>query len=91
MNVFVEPTGRRIQPFDDPIGETPVCNRSLAQWQAQAFGEAGAWIAAWRRAPCRARADSPVSAAGEGKCARMRQDLAPGLMPCGRIPAVPDG
>ncbi len=52
MNVFVEPTGRRIQPFDDPIGETPVCNRTLAQWQAQAFEEAGLRRILRREPPC---------------------------------------
>lgn len=52
MNVFVEPTGRRIQPFDDPIGETPVCNRSLAQWQTQAFAEAGLRRIPRRETPC---------------------------------------
>jgi carbonic anhydrase/acetyltransferase-like protein (isoleucine patch superfamily) len=41
VRVFVEPTGRRIAPFDDPIGETPVLNRPLREWQARAFSEAG--------------------------------------------------
>ncbi|MBM4319189.1 MAG: hypothetical protein FJ125_04335 [Deltaproteobacteria bacterium] len=39
--VFVQATGRRIQPFDDPLGETPIQNRPLAEWQARAFAEAG--------------------------------------------------
>ncbi|MFH2010111.1 MAG: hypothetical protein ABI333_26170 [bacterium] len=41
MRVYVEPTGRRIQPFDDPVGDTPVCNRPLRAWQAEAFSSAG--------------------------------------------------
>jgi len=52
MNVFVEPTGRRIQPFDDPIGETPICNRPLSQWQARAFREAGLRRIPRREPPC---------------------------------------
>lgn len=41
MNVYVEPTGRRIQPFDDPVAETPIQNRPLAAWQEEAFRAAG--------------------------------------------------
>ena len=41
MNVFVQPTGRRIEPFGDTPGESPVMNRPLATWQAEAFVAAG--------------------------------------------------
>jgi hypothetical protein len=44
--VTVEATGRRIQPFDDPIGEVLIANRPLAHWQALAFREAGLEVAA---------------------------------------------
>ncbi len=41
MNVFVEPTGRRIEPFGDPAGETPVNNRPLSAWLDEAIAGAG--------------------------------------------------
>jgi hypothetical protein len=37
MNVQIVITGRRIEPFNDPIGDTPVLNRSLRDWQEEAF------------------------------------------------------
>ncbi len=39
--VYVEETGRRIEPFLDPIGDTPICFRPLREWQADAFRDAG--------------------------------------------------
>jgi carbonic anhydrase/acetyltransferase-like protein (isoleucine patch superfamily) len=39
--VAVEATGRRIQPFDDAIGETLIANQPLSYWQELAFREAG--------------------------------------------------
>jgi hypothetical protein len=50
--VFVESTGRRIAPFDDPIGETPILNKPLAQWQADAFAEARLSLSASLAPPC---------------------------------------
>ena len=41
MQVKVTATGRRIEPFDDPPGEVLIHNRTLAQWQAEAFEELG--------------------------------------------------
>ena len=41
MRVYVEPTGRRIAPFDDPVGETPIGNRPLSHWQDKAIADAG--------------------------------------------------
>lgn len=38
--VFVEQTGRVIEPFRDAIGETPILNRPLMAWQAKAFADA---------------------------------------------------
>ena len=51
-SVFIEPTGRCIAPFDDPIGETPVLNRPLREWQAQAFAEAGLVPSPVLQRPC---------------------------------------
>lgn len=39
--VYVEPSGRRVMPFDDPPGDVLVGNRPLAAWQEEAFAEAG--------------------------------------------------
>ena len=50
--VFLEPTGRRIQPFDDPIGETPILNRPLSWWQSRALDEAGLTRIEQPRPPC---------------------------------------
>lgn len=33
MDVHVEATGRRIAPFDDPVGDVPIANRPLSAWQ----------------------------------------------------------
>lgn len=52
VRVFVEPTGRRIAPFDDPIGETLILNRPLHEWQAQAFAEAGLVQSPSMEPPC---------------------------------------
>lgn len=35
MRVRVEPTGRRIAPFDDPVAEIPIANRPLSVWQEE--------------------------------------------------------
>jgi carbonic anhydrase/acetyltransferase-like protein (isoleucine patch superfamily) len=50
--VFVEPTGRRIQPFDDPIGATPILNRPLQEWQAEAFSDADLIVVPTLEPPC---------------------------------------
>lgn len=52
VRVFVEPTGRRIAPFDDPIGDTLVLNRPLRQWQAEAFSNAGLVVVPTLDPPC---------------------------------------
>ncbi|MCA9541058.1 MAG: hypothetical protein KC620_19290, partial [Myxococcales bacterium] len=41
VRVFVEPSGRRIEPFDDPPGEVLIGNRRLADWLDAAIREAG--------------------------------------------------
>lgn len=50
--VYVQPTGRRVAPFNDEMGEVMIGNRPLAQWQAEAFAQAGLTVIAERRAPC---------------------------------------
>jgi hypothetical protein len=51
-NVYVEPTGRLIEPFNDPVGATPVHNRPLADWQKDAFRDAGLHPVDRLRPPC---------------------------------------
>lgn len=41
VNVFVQSTGRRIEPFGDPPGEVPIQNRLLADWQQEMIARAG--------------------------------------------------
>ena len=41
MKVYVEPTGRRIAPFDDPPGEALIGNRRLADRLDEAMRDAG--------------------------------------------------
>ena len=41
MNVFVQPTGRRIDPFGDSPGEVLILNRPLSAWQRDALVGAG--------------------------------------------------
>lgn len=52
MNVFIEPTDRRIAPFDDPIGDVRIHNRALSYWQERAIAEAGLTVIASREPPC---------------------------------------
>lgn len=52
MNVFVQPTGRRIEPFGDPVVETPILNRPLSTWQAEAFRAAGLQVVERLAPPC---------------------------------------
>jgi acetyltransferase-like isoleucine patch superfamily enzyme len=39
--VYVQPTGRRIAPFGDPVGEVPIANRPLSAWLHDAITDAG--------------------------------------------------
>ncbi|MCB9542710.1 MAG: hypothetical protein H6703_09710 [Myxococcales bacterium] len=52
MKVFVEPTGRRIAPFDDPPGEALIGNRRLADRLDDAIREAGLTRIDRLEAPC---------------------------------------
>ncbi|MBX2800011.1 MAG: hypothetical protein KTR31_20185 [Myxococcales bacterium] len=40
-SVFVQPTGRRVAPFDEPPTELLILDRRLGQWQDEAIAEAG--------------------------------------------------
>ncbi len=46
VRVFVEPTGRRIEPFGDPPGEALIHNRPLSAWQRDAFDALGLEVVA---------------------------------------------
>lgn len=39
MNVYIEPSGRLIAPFDDPPSETLILNRPLSDWRAEALAD----------------------------------------------------
>ena len=41
MQVYIEPSGRRIAPFNDDAGDTLIRNRPLSQWQRDAIADAG--------------------------------------------------
>jgi carbonic anhydrase/acetyltransferase-like protein (isoleucine patch superfamily) len=50
--VFVEATGRRVAPFNDPPGELLVANRPLAAWRDDAIRDAGLARIDELRPPC---------------------------------------
>ncbi|MEQ1508672.1 MAG: hypothetical protein ABMB14_40970, partial [Myxococcota bacterium] len=50
--VYVEPTGRRVLPFDDPPGAVLIGNRPLSDWQAEMIAEAGLERIDALRPPC---------------------------------------
>lgn len=52
MKVYVEPSHRRIAPFDDPPSEVLVANRTLGEWQARMFREAGLTVVDRLEPPC---------------------------------------
>lgn len=52
LPVYVVPTGRRIEPFGDPVTETPIGNRPLSAWQADAFQDAGLTVIDALTPPC---------------------------------------
>ncbi len=41
VRVYVEPSGRRVSPFDDPVSEVLIANRPLGDWLAEAITTAG--------------------------------------------------
>ncbi|MEZ4467562.1 MAG: hypothetical protein R3F43_24745 [bacterium] len=64
MNVYVEPTGRRVAPFGDAPGDIPILNRPLADWQAEAFVGAGLTPVAALTPPCLVVPDNLFCTAG---------------------------
>ncbi|MFN3198694.1 MAG: hypothetical protein ACE366_09830 [Bradymonadia bacterium] len=52
MNVFIEPSGRLIEPFLDPPGASPIQGTELYEWQARAFREAGLTVVESPKPPC---------------------------------------
>ncbi len=50
--VYVRPTGRTIAPFNDPVGQTQVGNRSLEDWQKDAIESAGFMAVSELTPPC---------------------------------------
>lgn len=64
MNVFVEPSNRRIAPFDDPAGEAPVTNRPLHEWLDDAIRDAGLTRIDSLQPPCLVVPDNLFATAG---------------------------
>ena len=64
MKVFVEPTGRRIAPFGDPVAETPVENRPLSAWLDEAIAGAGFTRIDRLEPPCLVVPDALLCTAG---------------------------
>lgn len=50
--VFVRATGRRVSPFNDPIGEAPIANEPLSVWQDRAIAESGLERSQQLEPPC---------------------------------------
>ncbi len=50
--VYVEPSGRRIEPFGDTPGQVPIQNRLLADWQEEMIEDAGLERIANPTPPC---------------------------------------
>lgn len=62
--VFIEQTGRRIAPFNDPIGDTPILNRPLREWQAEALAAGGFDVSPGLQPPCLVIPDNLFASAG---------------------------
>ena len=52
MNLYIEPSGRRIEPFDDAPGDVHVQNRPLREWQDEFFSPGGFTRVATITPPC---------------------------------------
>jgi carbonic anhydrase/acetyltransferase-like protein (isoleucine patch superfamily) len=52
VKVYVEPSHRRIAPFDDPPSEVLIANRTLGDWQARMFRHAGLTVVDRLDPPC---------------------------------------
>ncbi len=64
IRVYVEQTGRRIAPFGDPIGETPILNKPLRHWQELAFQDARLTPCASLCPPCLVVPDTLFASGG---------------------------
>lgn len=62
--VYVQPTGRRIAPFDDPVSEVPVANRPLGAWLDDALAGAGLTRIDALEPPCLVVPDTLFTTAG---------------------------
>lgn len=62
MKVYIEPTGRRIAPFDDPPDAALILNRPLAEWRAEAL--AGCEVIEQLTPPCIVIPDTLFCTAG---------------------------
>lgn len=62
--VWVEPTGRRVEPFGDLAHELPILNRPLSSWQREAFAGAGLAPLDALRPPCLVVPDTLFTTAG---------------------------
>ena len=52
MNVFIEESGRCVEPFGDPAYESPIGNRPLKSWLSDAIRDAGLTPTATLEPPC---------------------------------------
>lgn len=52
VRVYVEPSGRRVAPFDDAPGDVLIANRPLRAWQEAMLRDAGLVRVDAREAPC---------------------------------------
>lgn len=50
--MYVQPSGRLVEPFGDPPGSLPIANRPLADWLAEAIAEAGLQRLEQPQPPC---------------------------------------
>ena len=62
--VYVEETGRRVAPWNDPIAETIVATRTLGEWQADAFRDAGLTVLPELKPPCLVIPDNLFTSGG---------------------------
>lgn len=64
MKIHIEPSGRRIEPFGDPVGDALILNRRLAAWQDEAIRDAGLARVETLEPPCVVVPDTLLASAG---------------------------
>jgi hypothetical protein len=62
--VYIQPTGRKIEPFGDSPGDVLIQNRSLSDWQQQMIAEAGLIPIEAPQPPCLQIPDTLFTTAG---------------------------